>query len=68
MEQVVRQAIKEVGYDSVDIGMDYRTATVIVSLDKQSSEIAEGVHVNRKEEDIGAGDQGLMIGYATDET
>ena len=68
VEQVVRQAIKEVGYDSVDIGMDYRTATVIVALDKQSSEIAEGVHVNRKEEDIGAGDQGLMIGYASDET
>lgn len=68
IEQVVRQAIKEVGYDSVEIGMDYRTATVIVALDKQSSEIAEGVHVNRKEEDIGAGDQGLMIGYASDET
>ena len=36
IEQIVRQAIKEVGYDSVDVGMDYRTATIIVAIDKQS--------------------------------
>lgn len=67
-EQVARQAIKEVGYDSVDIGMDYKTATLIVAIDKQSPDIAQGVHLGKPEEEIGAGDQGLMIGYASDET
>jgi len=47
--------------------MDYRTATVIVAVDKQSTEIANSVFVHKAPEDIGAGDQGLMIGYATDE-
>jgi S-adenosylmethionine synthetase len=46
--------------------MDYKTATIIVAIDKQSPDIAQSVHVNKSEEDIGAGDQGLMIGYATD--
>lgn len=65
-EQVARKAIKEVGYTSNDIGMDYKTATIIVAIDRQSPDIAQGVHLNKKDEDIGAGDQGLMIGYATD--
>jgi S-adenosylmethionine synthetase len=67
-EQVVREAIKEVGYDNIEKGLDYKSCTVIVALDKQSPEIAEAVHVGKKEEDTAAGDQGLMIGYASDET
>lgn len=48
--------------------MDYRTATIIVAIDKQSPDIAQGVHLGKADEEIGAGDQGLMIGYASDET
>lgn len=67
-EQIARQAIKEIGYDSNDVGMDYKNATIIVAIDKQSPDIAQGVHLNKSEEEVGAGDQGLMIGYASDET
>ncbi len=49
-EQVTRQAIKEIGYDAVDIGMDYKTATIIVAIDKQSPDIAQGVHLNKADE------------------
>jgi S-adenosylmethionine synthetase len=48
--------------------MDFKTATVMVAVDRQSPEIASSVHLNKADEEIGAGDQGLMIGYATDET
>lgn len=67
-EQVVRQAIKGVGYDASEKGMDFKTANIIVALEEQSPDIAQGVHIGKKVEEIGAGDQGLMFGYATDET
>lgn len=65
---MVRDAIKYVGYDDIAKGCDYKNETVMVALDSQSPEIAASVHVNKNVEDIGAGDQGLMIGYASDET
>jgi S-adenosylmethionine synthetase len=67
-EAVVRETVKKIGYDAKEKGMDYRTANIVVAIEAQSPDIAGGVHVDRKLEDIGAGDQGHMFGYATDET
>jgi len=66
-EQVVRDTVKKIGYDAKEKGMDYRTANIVVAIEAQSPDIAQGVHIDRKVEDIGAGDQGHMFGYATDE-
>ena len=68
-QEVARQAIKEIGYDHSDKGFDYKTCAVLTQLDKQSPDISQGVTEGEglfKEQ--GAGDQGLMFGYAIDET
>lgn len=67
MEQVVRNAIKEVGYDDMEKGFDWKKVSIINVIDKQSPEIDAAVTKDSPEK-MGAGDQGLMIGYATNET
>merc|ERR1711972_1005425 len=75
-EKVVRGVVEKIGFDSyvddlssvVSKGLSDKTCEVLVRINKQSPDIAGGVHVGKEDLDVGAGDQGIMFGYATDET
>merc|ERR1719224_146795 len=75
-EAIVREQVREIGFDSFEDdlssvkskGLSCDSCEVLVRINKQSPDIAGGVHVGKSDLDVGAGDQGIMFGYASDET
>eukprot|EP00188_Purpureofilum_apyrenoidigerum_P005612 Plantae.Rhodophyta-Purpureofilum_apyrenoidigerum.ctg7486.p1 GENE.Plantae.Rhodophyta-Purpureofilum_apyrenoidigerum.ctg7486~~Plantae.Rhodophyta-Purpureofilum_apyrenoidigerum.ctg7486.p1 ORF type:complete len:390 (+),score=67.68 Plantae.Rhodophyta-Purpureofilum_apyrenoidigerum.ctg7486:83-1252(+) len=67
-ESVIRKVIEKIGFDDDKKGLDYKTCRVLQEIHAQSPQIAQGVHEGRAADDVGAGDQGIMFGYATNES
>lgn len=69
MPEIIRNTIKEIGYTDANMGFDYNTCAVLTTIDKQSTDISQGVTAGEGlHKEQGAGDQGLMFGFATDDT